>query len=163
MTDKSIENEDCFETLEELLPRGKPMQTADEMKEMEEKLEDPTIRRGMSIVLASMAGGGSLSQAGRAIMRLLMSNSIMSLYSYRGQKSGNKPFKDTRLCKVVLYAMKRCSKSSSQTDIRFEVAEVLRNAPNLPGGANHEKKRAMGQKRKSGEEDTHELSLGTKN
>ncbi|KAJ8030886.1 hypothetical protein HOLleu_27427 [Holothuria leucospilota] len=127
-------------SVEDLLPGGQPAVTEDDLKKIEESLEDEVWKRKMINVLVPIATGHDLGKAARAVMRATISNSVMSLYSFRGQKGGKKPFKETTLCRIILKCLRKVFPGASEKNITFEVGEVLRHAPNKPGGSNYEKK-----------------------
>lgn len=128
-------------SVEDLLPGGQPAVTEDDLKKIEESLEDEVWKRKMINVLVPIATGHDLGKAARAVMRATISNSVMSLYSFRGQKGGKKPFKETTLCRIILKCLRKVFPGASEKNITFEVGEVLRHAPNKPGGSNYEKKK----------------------
>ncbi|PIK45328.1 putative DNA topoisomerase 2-alpha-like isoform X2 [Apostichopus japonicus] len=104
--------------------------------------EDEGKRKKLVLILASMEKGVP-GKVARAMMRAVMTNGIMSNFSATGQKGGKRPFKDTILCSVILKALRKCIKNGKRSDFFFEISEVLRNAPNMPGGSNYVRKKSQ--------------------
>ncbi|XP_036380177.1 uncharacterized protein LOC118774789 isoform X2 [Megalops cyprinoides] len=131
------QEDDTLEGLEVFLPHGRRLESLEELRDFEESLEDEERKRRLVQVLASVEGGENVGKICRAVMRSLMSNGLMSSFSARGQK-GKLAFKEQPLCDVILRAVRKSSNGECKdSDIMYEIAGVLRNAPNHPGGANY--------------------------
>ncbi|XP_052075784.1 uncharacterized protein LOC127713854 [Mytilus californianus] len=133
------QEEEIGESLEEVLPEK--INTATMMEDLEIRLkEDVEFQKKLITILSKLRGGADLASVVRGQMRSIFTNGLMSRYSLTGQK-GKLCFLDTSSCKVILRSIRRATKDRFKIkDIEYEMAEVLRNAPNHPGGANFVKK-----------------------
>ena len=129
------------EATEDLLPGGRKLDTIDDLHTFESQLvDDENSKRKILRVLCTMSSGEDLAKCCRAVMRSMLTNGLMSLFSTRGQK-GKLSFNERSLSKLIISAIRKMSGGKHQTNsIVFEIGEVLRNAPNQPGGANYIKK-----------------------
>ncbi|CAC5421158.1 unnamed protein product [Mytilus coruscus] len=130
-----VQEEVVVESVEDFIPEK--IKNQEMMNQLNEQLEsDEEFRKKLIMVLAKLKDGGDLPSITRLLMRSMLTNGIMSKYSLTSQR-GKTPFKGTRTCKVILRALKRATKNRFPVkDYEFEIAEVLRNAPNCPGGVN---------------------------
>ncbi|XP_061190147.1 uncharacterized protein LOC133198007 [Saccostrea echinata] len=136
MTTADVEVED----IESFLPSQRKLDSSEDIKQLEESLDESS-RKKMITSLASLQGGNDAGEICRTVMRALMTNNAMSQYSGTGQK-GKLPFIGTPLYKIILSAARKASKKTlAFQEIKTEVLDVLRNAPNKPGGTNYIKKR----------------------
>ncbi|XP_076071521.1 uncharacterized protein LOC143042895 isoform X4 [Mytilus galloprovincialis] len=142
------QDEEVGESLEEVLPEK--ICTVTMMQELETRLkEDGEFQKKLINILSKLRGGMDLASVVRDQMRSVFTNGLMSKYSLTGQK-GKLCFMDTSSCKTILRSIRRATKDRFKIkDLEYEIAEVLRNAPNHPGGANYVKKNVAG-KRKRG-------------
>ncbi|XP_046578930.1 uncharacterized protein LOC124286598 [Haliotis rubra] len=125
--------------VDDLLPAGQKLDKPCEMDDFEKGLDEES-RRKLINSLASLQGGNDAGVICRTLMRALMTNNLMSHYSGTGQK-GKLAFIGKPIYRIITSAARKASgKTLAFHDIRSEMLEVLRNAPNKPGGANYVKK-----------------------
>ncbi|XP_069108634.1 uncharacterized protein [Argopecten irradians] len=135
------------------LPNGK-LDSPQEMGTFSAKFESTESRKGLVRWLASLQGGEDIGLICRTTMRAFMTNKLMSFYSVKGQK-GKLPFNKTTAYSIVLKSVKRaCRGKVSLSDVMLEVGDVLRNAPNKPGGINYIKKQHQNKQNKEFERTT---------
>ncbi|XP_072020651.1 uncharacterized protein [Amphiura filiformis] len=129
-----VTNEQIVEE-EDIIP-GLKISKMEDMESFQKELIGNEGKQNKLIkALANLTSRDDLGHVCRSIMRALMTNGFMSLYSVKGQK-GKAAFKDTFIFQLVIKAMKLASNGkASQTDIISEIGEVLRNAPHQPGGS----------------------------
>ncbi|KAJ8348331.1 hypothetical protein SKAU_G00269200 [Synaphobranchus kaupii] len=139
LAQKQPEQDDVLDGLEVFLPHSRKLESMEELNEFERVLQGEECKRRLVQILATMEGGENVGKICRAIMRALMTNGLMSQFSARGQK-GKLAFKDRLLCDVILRAVRKSLNGACKdSDIMYEIAGVLRNAPNHPGGTNYHK------------------------
>ncbi|XP_035289967.1 uncharacterized protein LOC118236055 isoform X2 [Anguilla anguilla] len=139
LAQKRPQQDDALDGLELFLPHGGKLESMEELIELEKMLQVEEHKRRLVQVLSTMEGGENVGKICRALMRALMTNGLMSQFSARGQK-GKLAFKDRLLCDVILKAVRKSSNGDCRdSDIMYEIAGVLRNAPNHPGGTNYHK------------------------
>nr|XP_022307886.1 uncharacterized protein LOC111113885 [Crassostrea virginica] len=128
------------ESVDTLLPSGRKLNTSQEIDDFQHSLDENSKRKLVN-ALASLKGGSNAGDICRTVMRAIMTNHAMSQYSGTGQK-GKLPLIGTEIYKVILSAVRKASKKNIPfEEIKVEVLDVLRNAPNQPGGTNYVQKR----------------------
>ncbi|KAK6488849.1 hypothetical protein HHUSO_G7786 [Huso huso] len=128
-----------MESIEVVLPEGRKLESTDALQKFDEHLNVNT-RKRMVRILQSIEGGSNLPKICRAIMRSLLTNKVMSMYSVVGQK-GKLPFKNLEIAKIIMRTIKKSTLDKfKENEIFYEIGEVLSNAPNQPGGINYERR-----------------------
>ncbi|XP_065650341.1 uncharacterized protein LOC136078496 [Hydra vulgaris] len=114
------------------------MKNEHELRQLEIKLKDPSFRKKMINYFGSL-GGRYCKDVIRRIMCTTATNQLWSLFSFNGRK-GKLSFESCLLCQVVMKACKKIIKDANDQKIEDEIREVLKHAPNQPGGVNYEKR-----------------------
>nr|XP_047125407.1 uncharacterized protein LOC124807504 [Hydra vulgaris] len=124
------------DVLDDVFPQK--MKNEHELRQLEIMLKDPSYRKNMINNFGSL-GGRNCKDAIRRIMRTTAANQLWSLFSFNGRK-GKLSFESCLLCQVVMKACKKIIKDANVQKIEEEIREVLKHAPNQPGGVNYEAK-----------------------
>eukprot|EP00064_Thunnus_orientalis_P008583 superscaffoldBa00001030_g8606 len=118
----------------EALEMDLPLNTLEQLDEMERQLEDPGIQKRMVSYLSRM-GGATVDDAVRRLMQAVLSFAVGSELNWvgRGQK---RSFRNTRLQGVLFRALKRTPVGKEATHHQYAdvVKKWLRFAPFRQGG-----------------------------
>ncbi|XP_065658487.1 uncharacterized protein LOC136083003 [Hydra vulgaris] len=112
------------------------MKNEHKLRQLEIKLKDPSFRKKMINYFGSLVSR-NCKDVIRRIMRTTATNQLWSLFSFNGRK-GKLSFESCLLCQVVMKACKKIIKDANDQKIEDEIREVLKHAPNRPGGVNYE-------------------------
>ncbi|XP_053189137.1 uncharacterized protein si:dkey-187a12.4 [Scomber japonicus] len=124
----------CHEEDVEALDVDLPLNTLEQLDEMERQLEEPGIQKRMVSYLSRM-GGATVDDAVRRLMQAVLSFAVGSELNWvgRGQK---RSFRNTRLQGVLFRALKRTPVGKEATHHQYAdiVKKWLRFAPFRQGG-----------------------------
>ncbi|XP_069176351.1 uncharacterized protein [Procambarus clarkii] len=123
--------------IEDLIPN--PIAAEGDLNVLNRKLAESSFRTKFVLLLTSVRGSDCATTV-RRIMKKIGTNGLWSLYSLKGQKKKLAFLEKQELYNVILKSSINAHPQVKVEDVTFQISEVLKHAPNRPGGSRYKVK-----------------------
>ncbi|XP_069176989.1 uncharacterized protein [Procambarus clarkii] len=125
--------------IEDLIPN--PIAAEGDLNILNRKLAESSFRTKFVLLLTSVCGSDCATTV-RRMMKKIGTNGLWSLYSLKGQKKKLAFLEKQELYNVILKSSINAHPQVKVEDVTFQISEVLKHAPNRPGGSRYKGKLA---------------------
>ncbi|XP_069192252.1 uncharacterized protein [Procambarus clarkii] len=122
--------------IEDLIPN--PIAAEGDLNVLNRKLAESSFRTKFVLLLTSVRGSDCATTV-RRMMKKIGTNGLWSLYSLKGQKKKLAFLEKQELYNVILKSSINAHPQVKVEDVTFQISEVLKHAPNRPGGSRYKK------------------------
>ncbi|XP_069195215.1 uncharacterized protein [Procambarus clarkii] len=135
-----ITTKETDKIIEDLIPN--PIAAESDLIALNRKLEAESNFRTKFVLLLTSVRGSDCATTVRRIMKKIGTNGLWSLYSMKGQKKKLAFLQKQELYNVILKSSISAHPHVKEQDVTYQISEVLKHAPNRPGGSRYKGKLA---------------------